>query len=160
MKIVSLILFRFWYVIKSLFFCPGLDMEYRYWSFMEAHPAHASLSFQARTEAVEVLTWAWTGMSITSHLFVSSHILLDRLLPSHGSIPAPFTQEECHELLSLLRSFGGQSIIYSTRFDLSLTHSQILNRAILVSKPLSTRGPCPGLCCVSVSQLLQLVDPL
>lgn len=33
--------------------------------------------------------------------------LLDRLLPSHRSIPAPFTQDECQELMGLLRSFGG-----------------------------------------------------
>ncbi|TFK33262.1 hypothetical protein BDQ12DRAFT_727898 [Crucibulum laeve] len=67
-----------------------LDMEYRYWSFMEAHPAHTALSTKAKAEAFDVLTWAWT----------------DRLLPSHRSIPAPFTQEECQELMSLLRTFG------------------------------------------------------
>ncbi|RDB19890.1 hypothetical protein Hypma_013085 [Hypsizygus marmoreus] len=69
-----------------------LDVEYRYWSFMEAHPAHTSLPANARVEALDILTWAWT----------------DRLLPSQRSIPAPFTQEECQELMSLLRSFGDQ----------------------------------------------------
>ncbi|KAG6901291.1 hypothetical protein C0995_014035 [Termitomyces sp. Mi166 len=67
-----------------------LDIEYRYWSFMEAHPAHATLPPNARAEAMDVLTWAWT----------------DRLLPAHHPVPAPFTQEECQELTSLLRSFG------------------------------------------------------
>ena len=31
----------------------------------------------------------------------------ERLLPSHRAIPAPFTQEECQELMTLIRSFGG-----------------------------------------------------
>ena len=38
-----------------------LDTEYRYWSFMEAHPAHNSLPAKAKIEAMDVLTWAWTG---------------------------------------------------------------------------------------------------
>lgn len=38
-----------------------LDTEYRYWSFLEAHPAHNSLPAKAKIEAMDVLTWAWTG---------------------------------------------------------------------------------------------------
>jgi hypothetical protein len=38
-----------------------LDMEYRYWSFMEAHPMHTLLPVNAKIEAMDVLTWAWTG---------------------------------------------------------------------------------------------------
>ncbi|KAJ7101858.1 hypothetical protein C8R43DRAFT_938218 [Mycena crocata] len=65
-------------------------MEYRYWAFMEAHPAHAALPFAARREAMDVLTWAWT----------------DRLLPPQQlPLPPPFTQSECQELSGLLRSF-------------------------------------------------------
>ncbi|KAF5369694.1 hypothetical protein D9615_010149 [Tricholomella constricta] len=87
-----------------------LDIEYRYWSFMEAHPAHTALPLNARVEATDVLTWAWT----------------DRLLPSHRSIPAPFTQEECQELMSLLRSFeqgenGLQTVV----------HTRIVSRILL-----------------------------
>ncbi|KAF7328383.1 hypothetical protein MVEN_02553900 [Mycena venus] len=68
-----------------------LDMEYRYWAFMESHPAHAALPFAARREAMDVLTWAWT----------------DRVLPPQQlPLPPPFTQNECQELLGLLRSFG------------------------------------------------------
>lgn len=67
-----------------------LDMEFRYWSFMEAHPAHTALPAKARSEAMDVLTWAWT----------------DRLLPSHRAIPSPFSQDECQELMTLLRSFN------------------------------------------------------
>ncbi|KAJ6576996.1 hypothetical protein DFH09DRAFT_914159 [Mycena vulgaris] len=66
-------------------------MEYRYWAFMESHPAHAALPFAARREAMDVLTWAWT----------------DRLLPPQQlPMPPPFTQNECQELLGLLRSFN------------------------------------------------------
>jgi hypothetical protein len=38
-----------------------LDLHYRYWSFMEAHPAHAPLSMAAHAEATDVLTWSYTG---------------------------------------------------------------------------------------------------
>ncbi|KAJ7243083.1 hypothetical protein C8J57DRAFT_1437696 [Mycena rebaudengoi] len=67
-------------------------MEYRYWVFMESHPAHAALPFAAHREAMDVLTWAWT----------------DRLLPPQHEepLPSPFTQSECQELLGIMRSFG------------------------------------------------------
>ncbi|KAE9405550.1 hypothetical protein BT96DRAFT_812096 [Gymnopus androsaceus JB14] len=68
----------------------SLDMEYRYWAFMEDHPAHVSLPHNARNDAVDVLTWSWT----------------DRLLPSQRDALPPFTQAECQELNNLLRSFG------------------------------------------------------
>jgi len=67
-----------------------LDTEYRYWSFMEAHPAHNPLPANAKMEAMDMLTWAWT----------------ERPLSSHGGVPAPFTQEECQELMMRIQSFG------------------------------------------------------
>ncbi|KAF8179221.1 hypothetical protein BJ912DRAFT_855727, partial [Pholiota molesta] len=67
-------------------------LEYRFWSFMEAHPAHQPLPHKAKAEAMDVLTWAWT----------------DRLLPSARPIPPPFTQDECQELMNLLRSFSAE----------------------------------------------------
>ncbi|KXN82470.1 hypothetical protein AN958_02531 [Leucoagaricus sp. SymC.cos] len=67
-----------------------LDMEYRYWSFIEGHPAHTTLPLNSKTEAFEALSWAWT----------------DRLLPSNQVVPAPFSQDECQELNNLLRSFN------------------------------------------------------
>ena len=85
-----------------------LDLEYRFWSFMENHPAHTALPVKAKSEAMDVLNWAWTGTpfffrrcSVDANLF-----LQDRLLPSQSSIPPPFTQEECQELMALLRSFN------------------------------------------------------
>lgn len=45
----------------TMFLPIELDMEYRYWSFMECHPAHAVLPLNAKNEAFEALSWAWTG---------------------------------------------------------------------------------------------------
>jgi len=44
-----------------------LDTEYRYWSFMEAHPGHNSLPAKAKLEAMDVLTCAWTECLLPSH---------------------------------------------------------------------------------------------
>ncbi|KAF5355395.1 hypothetical protein D9757_012541 [Collybiopsis confluens] len=71
----------------------ALDIEYRYWAFMEDHPAHVSLPLNGRTDAMDVLTWSWT----------------DRLLSSQRELPPPFTQAECQELNNLLRSFSESS---------------------------------------------------
>lgn len=38
-------------------------MEYRYWAFLEGHPAHTRLPENAHTEAMDVLTWCYTGNS-------------------------------------------------------------------------------------------------
>ncbi|KAF8871776.1 hypothetical protein CPB84DRAFT_1800451 [Gymnopilus junonius] len=66
-----------------------LDLEYRFWSFMEAHPAHSALPAKAKAKAMDVLASAWT----------------EHLLDSHQASPSPFTQEECKALMDLLRSF-------------------------------------------------------
>ena len=49
-----------------------LDMEYRYWAFIEGHPAHTTLPVNARVEAMDVLTWAWTGESVVSIMMDSN----------------------------------------------------------------------------------------
>ncbi|KAF8872196.1 hypothetical protein BD779DRAFT_351369 [Infundibulicybe gibba] len=66
-----------------------LNAKYRYWSFMEAHPAHTSLPLDSHQDAIDALNWAST----------------DELLPPHRSISAPFTREECQSLKTLLQSF-------------------------------------------------------
>ncbi|KAK2463729.1 hypothetical protein APHAL10511_004222 [Amanita phalloides] len=66
-----------------------LDLEYRYWAFVEAHPSHVILQTRAKQEAYEAINWAMT----------------ERLLPSQSPIPAPFSQEECGTLLDLLNRF-------------------------------------------------------
>lgn len=57
-------------------------MEYRYWAFMEAHPAHAALPFSARREAMEVLTWAWTGACWISFWFGLNLLTVGRRSPT------------------------------------------------------------------------------
>jgi hypothetical protein len=39
-------------------------MEFQYWSFMMSHPAHALLPSESVSEAIDVLTWSYTGMLI------------------------------------------------------------------------------------------------
>ena len=79
---------------------------------MAAYPAHISLPTKARMEALDVLTWAWTGnngfiYSLTSLAEAYTFSSIECLFPSHCAVPAPFTQEECRELMTLIRSFGG-----------------------------------------------------
>ena len=105
-------------------------MEYQYWSFMMTHPAHTLLPSESVTEAIDVLTWSYTGpfpflIFILSFIFLSS----DRLLPStHPSLP-PFSQEECQELLTLLRSFNRKPPHSVPRlFDIHVTSQTCLHR--------------------------------
>lgn len=68
-----------------------LDMEYRYWMYLEAHPAHAPLISDSRAEALDALSWSYT----------------DSLLPASRSVAPPFAPQECQELMTLLRSVDG-----------------------------------------------------
>ncbi|KAH0840360.1 hypothetical protein J3R83DRAFT_1383 [Lanmaoa asiatica] len=67
-----------------------LDDEYRYWTFIELHPAHISrvIVEGARKDAIDALHWSYT----------------DRLLthPHLPPTPPPFSQDECIELFKLL----------------------------------------------------------
>ncbi|KAK0485904.1 hypothetical protein IW261DRAFT_1415789 [Armillaria novae-zelandiae] len=94
----------------------ALDMEYRYWAFLEAHPAHIPLPAKAHEEALNALTWAWT----------------DRLLPSQQATSAPFSQNEYQELTSLLRGEitsenGMQFTRIVSRIHLRMIHWRQLN---------------------------------
>ncbi|KAI0048075.1 hypothetical protein FA95DRAFT_1135798 [Auriscalpium vulgare] len=84
-----------------------LELEYRYWAFLEAHPAHAPLPPSCVTEAIDVLTWSYT----------------DRLLPSSQPTPPPFTQSECQDLMALLRSLEGAA-------NTSSSHSVLRTRVV------------------------------
>lgn len=48
----------------------GLDTEYRYWTYMEAHPAHISLTPAAKSQALEALAWAYTGTFLLHYTFL------------------------------------------------------------------------------------------
>ena len=55
-------MFRVIYVNR--FFLPillELDLEYRYWAFVEAHPSHIVCDARAKQEAHEAIIWALTG---------------------------------------------------------------------------------------------------
>ena len=75
---------------------------------MESHPAHASLPHSARSDALDALTWSYTGrFSFTSSpRFKSTQKFPDCLLPSVRPAPPPFSQDECQELIKLLETLG------------------------------------------------------
>ncbi|KAF8801465.1 hypothetical protein BYT27DRAFT_6794225 [Phlegmacium glaucopus] len=77
-----------------------IDMEHRYWAFMQSHPAHTVLPPNAKSAAINTLAWAWT----------------DHLLSSHPSDSIPFTRDECRDSLTLLQSLIGQSSLYQVFF--------------------------------------------
>lgn len=66
------------------------DVDYRYWAFIQTHPAHAPLPHNAKVQAMNVLVWVQTN----------------RRYSLHRNISYPFTQDECQQLMLLLRSFG------------------------------------------------------
>ncbi|EMD40307.1 hypothetical protein CERSUDRAFT_130057 [Gelatoporia subvermispora B] len=84
-------------------------MEYRYWGFLESHPAHAPLAEGAKAEAMEALTW--------SHM--------DCLLPSSRPVQPPFAPQECQELMGLLRSYD------STTPNAPVVQTRIVARVLL-----------------------------
>lgn len=43
-------------------------MKYRYWTFMESQPAHAPLPGGASAEAMDALTWRYTGKLCAAEL--------------------------------------------------------------------------------------------
>ncbi|EED79287.1 predicted protein [Postia placenta Mad-698-R] len=51
-----------------------LDMEYRYWMYLEAHPAHAPLISDSRAEALDALSWSYTA-GLLAILFSASSMI-------------------------------------------------------------------------------------
>ncbi|EPQ58857.1 hypothetical protein GLOTRDRAFT_69836 [Gloeophyllum trabeum ATCC 11539] len=102
---------RAWEGGPSLTSPPELDVEYRYWAFVEGHPAHHSLPENAHAEAMDALTWSYTAS--------------DCLLPSSRHAVAPFEQGECQELMTLLRSLEGKSKTQS------VVHTRIVSKILM-----------------------------
>lgn len=75
---------------------------------MESHPAHASLPPNARSDALDALSWSYTGQStiMLRPRLGSAHMRSDCLLPSVRPVPPPFSQDECQELTKLLETLG------------------------------------------------------
>lgn len=86
------------------------DMEYQYWSYMVSHPAHVLLPPASVSEAIDVLTWSYT----------------DRLLPSSHPTPPPFSQEECQQLITLLRSFN-----HLSAQTVSVVRTRVVSKVLL-----------------------------
>jgi len=123
-----------------------LDLEYRYWAFMESHPAHASLPLSARSDALDALTWSYTGQfPFTPYLRPEfTQISPDCLLPSARPAPPPFSQDECQELIKLLETLGE---LISTDGIPTLTHTQVIQTS-LSPRRWCTRVSCRAFLCV------------
>ncbi|KAH7906127.1 hypothetical protein BJ138DRAFT_666876 [Hygrophoropsis aurantiaca] len=87
-----------------------VDDEYRYWSFVESHPAHIALPQTARREAMEALHWSYT----------------DRLLAHPQHVTPPFSQDECQELLKVLGNGN-----FNATLESKTTHTRITARILL-----------------------------
>ncbi|KAI9509558.1 hypothetical protein F5148DRAFT_741028 [Russula earlei] len=70
-----------------------MESEYHYWQYVMSHPVHALLPPEITAEAVDVLTCIYSSW----------------LAPSPPHSRPPFSQEECQELLTQLRSFSHTS---------------------------------------------------
>ncbi|KAI9509567.1 hypothetical protein F5148DRAFT_742633 [Russula earlei] len=71
-----------------------IESEHQYWSFVMSHPVHVMLPSESVDEAINVLTWFHTSQPQQS---------------PHPS-PPPFSQEECQEWLTQLRSFSREPL--------------------------------------------------
>ncbi|KAF5358653.1 hypothetical protein D9758_007727 [Tetrapyrgos nigripes] len=90
----------------------ALDMEYRYWAFIESHPAHVALAPKAHSDAIELLEWASTDQFLAPY---QSQL--------HGVRP-PFTPTECQELLKWLKAFGNKP-------ESSSVHTRVVARIFM-----------------------------
>ncbi|TFK46997.1 hypothetical protein OE88DRAFT_1637432 [Heliocybe sulcata] len=89
-----------------------LDVEYRYWAYMEGHPAHQSLPQNAHAEAMDALTWSYT----------------DCLLPSTKPTEPPFDHAECQELMALLKSLENPAERSKMQ---SVIHARVVSRVLM-----------------------------
>ena len=122
---------------SRLTFCPGLDMQYRYWSYIEAHPAHVSLTAESRADALEVLRWSYTGQlprpAVYTQLLTSCP---EHLLPAARPAPPPFAPKECQELMALLRTANDEPT------DISLAQNRAIARVLLRHGEYSRANKC------------------
>ncbi|CCO27535.1 hypothetical protein BN14_01515 [Rhizoctonia solani AG-1 IB] len=72
-----------------------LEMERRYWAYVETHPAHADVNPRATQEAVELLTWHYTDRFLAEKKRGEKEVI---------HVEPPFTPEESQEVLEFLKS--------------------------------------------------------
>ncbi|KIY49127.1 hypothetical protein FISHEDRAFT_72936 [Fistulina hepatica ATCC 64428] len=65
-----------------------VNAEIRFWKFLDAHPIHAALPPNAQREALEAVMWTWSESLLVSE---------------RRRVTAPFTRDECQDLVRLLR---------------------------------------------------------
>ena len=64
-------------------------MEYRYWGFIEGHPAHTSLPKDTHTEAMDALKWSYTGTSSPQLHHLLSNLTASQTAFSQQHAPRP-----------------------------------------------------------------------
>ncbi|KAG9105308.1 hypothetical protein FRC07_009400, partial [Ceratobasidium sp. 392] len=74
-----------------------LEMEKRYWAYVETHPAHADVNPRAVQEAIELLTWHYTDRLLAEKKRGEKEAIY---------VKPPFTPEESHEVLEFLKSLS------------------------------------------------------
>ncbi|KAG8707394.1 hypothetical protein FRC09_001858, partial [Ceratobasidium sp. 395] len=74
-----------------------LEMERRYWAYVETHPAHADVNPRAVQEAIELLTWHYTDRLLAEKKRGEKEAI---------NVKPPFTPEESHEVLEFLKSLS------------------------------------------------------
>ncbi|QRV73214.1 structural constituent of cell wall [Ceratobasidium sp. AG-Ba] len=75
-----------------------LEMERRYWAYVETHPAHGDVNPRAVQEAIELLTWHYTDRLLAEKKKAGEKETV--------SVKPPFTPEESHEVLEFLKSLS------------------------------------------------------
>ena len=113
---------------------------------MESHPAHALLPPGAREDALDALTWSYTGQFtiMLGPRFRFAYPCSDCLLPSARPVPPPFSQEECQELIKLLQTLGE---VAPPEVVQLLTHNQATLNS-LSPRMWCTRVSCHASSCV------------
>ncbi|CUA67819.1 Titin [Rhizoctonia solani] len=72
-----------------------LEMERRYWAYVETHPAHTDVNPRATQEAIELLTWHYTDRFLAEKKRGEKEVI---------HVQPPFTPEESQEVLEFLKS--------------------------------------------------------
>lgn len=81
----------------------ALDYAYRYYAFLESHPAHVALPPRAYHEALDALTWSYTERILKPQS--QSQAQFNRAPSGRSSkAPPPFNTQEAQELFNILKS--------------------------------------------------------
>ncbi|KAI0310590.1 hypothetical protein OF83DRAFT_849838 [Amylostereum chailletii] len=113
-----------------------LEMDIRYWSYIDGHPSHESTCLRAVSSAMNLLT--------------RCHAELILSIPGHTA--PPFTLDECQKLADIIRSLDSAHISSEAAFTRGSIAAQVHIRADRVSLRHS-------LVCFSAPSILPLRNP-